>query len=133
MNTAKQSELLPETESDWINALSDEACRLHEAAVEAYGAGRFDEAEELFRRSIALFEQAEGPEHPLVAVALGNLGAVLEDRCDYLAAEECYVRAGTITEAIEEDGFKNYEDDQDVARVRSQSLANLRPIPPVNG
>src|SRR5215510_7447643 len=118
MNTAKQTELLPETESDWINALSDEACRLHEAAVEAYGAGRVDEAEELFCCSIALFEQAEGPEHPVVAVALGNLGAVLEDWCDYLASEDCYLRAGTITEAIEEDGFKNYEDDKDVARLR---------------
>src|SRR5215470_6511338 len=107
MNTAKQPEILPETESDWINSLSDEACRLHEAAVEAYGAGRVDEADELFRRSIALFERAEGPEHPFVAVALGNLGAVLEDRCDYPAAEECYVRAGTITETLEEDGLKN--------------------------
>jgi hypothetical protein len=40
MNTATQPELLPETESDWINALTDEACRLHDAAVEAYGCGR---------------------------------------------------------------------------------------------
>jgi tetratricopeptide (TPR) repeat protein len=125
MYTETQPELLPETESDWINALSGEACRLHDAAVEAHGAGRFDEAEERFRRSITLFEQLEGPVSPDVAVALGNLGAVLEDRCDYLAAEECYVRAATITGAIEEDGFKNYEDDEDVARLRLQSLDNL--------
>ncbi|HKC85909.1 MAG TPA: tetratricopeptide repeat protein, partial [Blastocatellia bacterium] len=133
MNTVKQPELLPETESDWINALSDEACRLHEAAVEAYGAGRVDEAEELFLRSIVIFEKAEGPEHPVVAAALGNLGVVLEDRCDYLAAEECYVRAGTITEAIEEDGFKNHEDDEDVARLRLQSLDNLGRILRIHG
>ena len=95
------------TDSDWINALTDEACRLHEAAAEAYGGGRLDEAEELFRSSIALFEQVEGPEHPDVAAALGNLGAVLEDRCDYPGAEECYVRAAAITEALEEDNFKN--------------------------
>src|SRR5215471_14171906 len=133
MNTAKQPELLPETESDWINALSDEACRLHDAAVEAYGAGRVDEAEELFRRSIALFEQVEGSDHPDVAAALGNLGAVLEDRCDYLAAEECYVRAATITEAIEDGGFKNYEDDENVARLRLQSLDNLGRIRRMQG
>ena len=40
MNTETQPELSPETESDWINALTDEACRLHDAAVEAYGGGR---------------------------------------------------------------------------------------------
>src|SRR5262249_48942714 len=91
------------------------------------------EAEELFRRSIALFEQAEGPEHPVVAAALGNLGAVLEDRCDYLAAEECYFRAWTITEAIEEGGFKNYEDNEDVARVRLQSFDNLGRIRRIQG
>jgi tetratricopeptide (TPR) repeat protein len=132
MNTATLPELSPETESDWINALTDEACRLHEAAVEAYG-GRVDEAEELFRRSVALFEQVEGPASPDVAAALGNLGAVLEDRSDYLAAEECYVRAETITGAIEEDGFKNYEDDEDLARLRLQSLDNLGRIRRMQG
>jgi tetratricopeptide (TPR) repeat protein len=116
---------MPETNSDWINALTDEACRLHDAAVEVYGAGRGAEAEELFRRALALFEQVEGPDHPDVAATLGNLGALLEDRCDYLGAEECYVRAAAITEAIEEDGFKNYEDDEDVARLRLHSLDNL--------
>lgn len=125
MNAAAQMEILQETNSDWINALTDEACRLHDAAVEAYGGGRSDEAEELFRRALALFEQVEGPDHPDVAATLGNLGAVLEDRCDYLGAEECYVRAAAITEAIEEDGFKNYEGDEDVARLRLQSLDNL--------
>src|SRR5882672_8160399 len=125
MTTAAQPELSPTTYSDWIDALSEEAFRFHDAAMEAYGAGRVGEAEALFRRSIALFEQAEGPASPDVAAALGNLGAVLEGRCDYLAAEECYVRAATITETLEDGGFKNYEDDEDVARLRLQSLDNL--------
>jgi hypothetical protein len=116
MTAATQQKLMPETNFAWINDLTDEACRLHDAALEACGAGRNDEAEELFRRSIALFKQVEGPDHPDVAAALGNLGALFEDRCDYLAAEECYVSAETITEAIEEDSFKSYEDDEDVAR-----------------
>src|SRR5262245_64872558 len=42
-----------------------------------------------------------------------------------MAAEGCYVRAEMITEAIEEDGFNNYEDDEDMARLRLQSLDNL--------
>lgn len=61
MATTTQPEILPEADSDWINALSDEARRLHDAAVKAYGGGRADEAEELFRRALALFEQLEGP------------------------------------------------------------------------
>jgi hypothetical protein len=40
MNTATQPELSPETESDWINALTDEACRLRDAEIEANGLGR---------------------------------------------------------------------------------------------
>src|SRR5262245_7660313 len=115
MMTAAQPKILPKTDSYWINVLTDEACRLHEAAAEAYGGGRIDEAEELFRQALALFEQVEGPAHPDVAAVLGNLGAIFEDRCDYPAAEECYVRAAAVTEAIENDGFKNYEDDEDVA------------------
>src|SRR5262245_32694974 len=133
MTTAAQLEIMPGPHSDWINALTDDACRLHDAALEAYDGERIDEAEGLFRRSIALFEQVEGPEHPDVAAALGNLGAVMEDRCHYLAAEECYARAATITEAIEEDGFKNYEDDEDVTRLRLQSLNNLGRIHRMQG
>src|SRR5215471_3922302 len=108
MTIAAWPELSPTTYSDRIDALSEEACRIHDAAMEAYGGGRVDEAEELLRRAIAIFEQVEGPASPDVAAELGNLGAVLEDRCDYQAAEECYARAATITEAIEEGGFKYY-------------------------
>jgi tetratricopeptide (TPR) repeat protein len=133
MNTAAQLELSPETNSDWVNALTDEACRLHDAAVEAYGGGRIDEAEEFFRHALALFEQVEGADHPDVAATLGNLGAILEDWCDYPGAEECYVRAAAITEAIEENGFKNYEGDEDVTRLRLQSLDNLGRILRIQG
>lgn len=134
MNTTAQleMEILPETYSDLINDLSDEACRLHDAAVGAYRAGRVDEAEGLFRRSLAFFEQAEGPDHLDVAAVLGNLGALLEDKCDYQAAEECYVRAAAITEAIEDDS-QSYEDDRDVARLRLQSLDNLGRIHRTHG
>src|SRR5262249_35521846 len=124
MTTAAQPDLLPATNSDLIDALSEDACRLHDAAMEAFGGGRVDEAEELFRRALALFEQVDGQEHPDVAAVLGNLGAVLEDRCGYLAAEECYVRAAAIMDSIEAES-KIYEDDEDMARLRLQSIYNL--------
>src|SRR5262245_3361634 len=120
MTTAAQREIMPEAQFFGFDALTDEACRLHDAAMAAYSGGRINKAEKLFRRSLALFEQAEGPDHPDVAAVLNNLGALLEDRCDYLAAEACYVRAAAITEAVEEDS-KNNKDDQDVARLRLQS------------
>src|SRR5215471_7291936 len=124
MTTAAQPESLPTNNSDWIDALSEEALRSHDAAMEACEGGRVDEAERLFRRALALFEQVDGGEHLDAAAVLGDLGAVLEDRCDYLAAEECYVRAATITEAIEVES-KIYTDDEDVARLRLRSLDNL--------
>src|SRR5262245_44618169 len=91
MNTAVQQEIMPETHYEWVNALSDEACRLHDLGLEAYGCGRLEEAEGHFRYALALFEQAEGAEHPDVAAVHCNLGATLEDQCEFLAAEECYV------------------------------------------
>src|SRR5262249_39150947 len=133
MTTAAQPQLLLKIDSDWIKALTDEACRLHDAAVEAYGGGRIDEGGGLFRPPVSLFEQGGGPEHPEPGAALGNLGSVMEDRCDYVAAEECYVRAATITEAVEENNFKNYEGDEDVARLRLQSLDNLGRIHRIQG
>src|SRR5215510_10144092 len=124
MTTATQPESLSTTNSDWIDGLSEEACRLHDAGMEAYGGGRVDEAEQFFRRALALFEQVDGGEHLDVAAVLGDLGAVLEAQCDYMAAEECYVRAATITVAIEVES-KIYEDDEDVAQLRLRSLNNL--------
>src|SRR5262245_62400848 len=99
MTTAAQPESLSTTNSDWIDGLSEEACRLHDAGMEAYGGGRVDEAEQFFRRALALFEQVDGGEHLDVAAVLGDLGAVLEAQCDYMAAEECQVPAATSTEA----------------------------------
>jgi tetratricopeptide (TPR) repeat protein len=130
--TAAQPELVPTTTSLCIDALSDEACRLHGAAIEAYGSGRMDEAEELTRRALALFEQAEGRDHPDVAAVLGDLGAMLEDQCRYMAAEACYVRAAAITESMEV-ASKIDEDDADIERLRWQSLTNLGRIYRVQG
>ena len=45
MNTAAKPAKLPETHYDWINALSDEAFRLRDAAVEAAKQWEFKPAE----------------------------------------------------------------------------------------
>jgi len=80
-------EISPEANSDWINASSDEACRLHDAAVDAYGGARIEDAEGLFRRALRMLERVEGEDHPDVARVHNNLAAIYEDRCEYEAAE----------------------------------------------
>ncbi len=39
--------------------------------------GRYDEAEPLYKRSLAIREKALGPEHPDVAASLENYAALL--------------------------------------------------------
>ena len=42
--------------------------------------GKYDEAEPLFRRSLAMDEKALGADHPDVAIGLTNLGSLLRGR-----------------------------------------------------
>src|SRR5262249_28316623 len=92
--------------------------RLHDAAAAAYDTGRVDEAEALFRQALALFEHTEGEDHPDVAAVLGNLGAVYEGRCDYMAAARCYERAATIV------GECTDSSDEELAQLRLWALSN---------
>src|SRR5262245_33806306 len=109
MNTAAQlSGMTSELKMIDIDALIEEACQSHDAAAEAFLAKRYDEAKRMFRRAIALFEQTEGADHPDVAAAIGNLGSVYEEECDYPEAEKCYERAVVIATQTEAD------DDDDV-------------------
>ena len=39
--------------------------------------GKYDEAEPLYKRALAIHEKALGAEHPQVALALNNLGMLL--------------------------------------------------------
>ena len=70
----------------------EEACELNDAAVEAFHAGRAEEAEVLFRRALCLLEESEGEDSLDVANVLSSLGAVGEQRCDYSGAEAAYAR-----------------------------------------
>src|SRR5205823_11435019 len=55
-----------------------EFVRLDEEATRLYQAGSFAQAEPLFRRALAIVEQALGPSDPLVAKTLNNLALVLK-------------------------------------------------------
>jgi tetratricopeptide (TPR) repeat protein len=127
MNAATQMEMLPETNSDWIRALSDEACRLHDAAVDAYSGAHIEEAEGLFRRALLMLGRVEGEDHPDVARVLNNLAAIYEDRCEYEAAERLYERSVRIMERPVGDG------ESGIIRLRLQSWQNLGRIHQAQG
>jgi tetratricopeptide (TPR) repeat protein len=64
------------------------------------GLERFDESEPIYRRALAVFEQAYGPEHYEVAATLHNLAAVLTAQGQPEAAENHYRRALAIKEKL---------------------------------
>ncbi len=64
------------------------------------GLERYDESEPIYRRALAVFERAHGPEHYEVAATLHNLAAVLAARGHCQDAEEHYRRALAIKEKL---------------------------------
>ncbi|MDA2914716.1 tetratricopeptide repeat protein, partial [Acidobacteriia bacterium AH_259_A11_L15] len=71
---------------------------LNNLALLYHNQGRYDEAEPLYQRSLAILEQALGPEHRHVASALNNLAGLSYDRGRYALAEPLYQRALAIYE-----------------------------------
>ena len=69
-----------------------------DVAQVAEGEGRFEEAETLFRRSVALAEQAAGGTHRATALALNNLGSFLNAVNRWQEAEPIMRRALHIRE-----------------------------------
>jgi CHAT domain-containing protein/tetratricopeptide (TPR) repeat protein len=67
-------------------------------AMAKQGNGRYAEAEPLFRRALALREQAEGPEHPRTAESLRKLAWLLDYEGRYADAEPLARRALAIDE-----------------------------------
>ena len=63
---------------------------LNNLAVFLYEAGEYDEAEDLFRESLAMKRRLLGDSHPDVATGLNNLAFVLHDSGDYSAAEPIF-------------------------------------------
>ncbi|CAN0422393.1 unnamed protein product, partial [Ectocarpus sp. 13 AM-2016] len=60
--------------------------------------GKYDEAEPLYIRAIAIREKALGPDHPDVASCLKNLADPLQSQGKYDEAEPLYIRAIAIRE-----------------------------------
>ena len=60
--------------------------------------GNYAAAEPLYRRALAIYEKALGPDHPDVATSLNNLAGLLHDQGNYAAAEPLYRRALAIDE-----------------------------------
>ena len=59
--------------------------------------GKYEEAEPLYRRSLAIREKVYGPDHPAVARGLNNWAALLETqvRKQTMLVEECFLRNST--------------------------------------
>ncbi len=55
--------------------------------------GHYAEAEPLYKRALAIYEKALGPEHPHVAASLTGLAALYDAQGHYAEAEPLYQRA----------------------------------------
>lgn len=78
-----------------------DALRADLAAKEAallYTQARYAEAEPLYKRSLRIREEALGPDHPLVAQSLNDLGVLYRTQGRYPEAEPLYQRSLAIRE-----------------------------------
>src|SRR3989338_6000626 len=69
------------------SSLLDEALRLNQQAFALYQAGKYSQAEPLYRRSLEIREKVLGPEHPDVAASLNNLAGLYDAQGRYAQAE----------------------------------------------
>jgi len=78
---------------------AQEAVRLSAESLRLAGAGKQTEALPLAERALQLREEAQGVEHPDVAIALDRLATLWRDRQEFSRAEPLYLRALAIAEA----------------------------------
>ncbi|MBV9038363.1 MAG: tetratricopeptide repeat protein, partial [Acidobacteriaceae bacterium] len=77
----------------------EEAARLlNQTGFYLYERARYNKAEPLHQRALAIYEQALGPDHPSVTLSLNNLAALYYAQSQYAQAEPLYQRALTILE-----------------------------------
>jgi tetratricopeptide (TPR) repeat protein len=79
---------------------------------------RYDDAEPLYRRAIAIGEKSDGPDHPVVAIRLNNLAVLLKNTNRLSEAEPMFRRAITI-------GEKSYGPDHPEVVIDLNNLAGL--------
>ena len=78
----------------------EEASRLNQQAVELYQAGRYQEALPLQQRSLEIYEQALGPEHPDTCTSLNNLAGLYQAMGAFDKALPLYQRTLKIREKL---------------------------------
>jgi len=76
----------------------DDPVTLNALALSLFQTADYAGAEPLYRRALAIWEKALGPEHPSVATGLNNLAVLLKTQGDYRGAEPLYRRALAIRE-----------------------------------
>jgi len=72
---------------------------LNNLAALCHATGRYDEAERLYRRSLAVKEKLLGGEHLDVAMTLNNLAVLYKSRQKFEDAKRLYRRALAILES----------------------------------
>jgi tetratricopeptide (TPR) repeat protein len=77
---------------------SDDPIVLNNLAVVLDAQAKYSEAEQLYKRALAIDEQTLGPKHPSVATDLNNLGAAFDFSGKYKEAESLLKRALAIDE-----------------------------------
>ncbi|MBW2646565.1 MAG: tetratricopeptide repeat protein [Deltaproteobacteria bacterium] len=80
--------------------LSELFYRLNETAFFLNINARFDGAEPLSRRALAISEKILGPDHSHTAISLNNLATLLYDKGNYDGAEPLYRRSLAICEKV---------------------------------
>ena len=92
-----------------VEAQTDQARRLHTKAAALINGARYEAAEALEEKALALREQALGPDSPAVANSLHQLGNIYHLKGDYPKSETAFQRALAIREktsgAISSDVF----------------------------
>jgi tetratricopeptide (TPR) repeat protein len=63
-----------------------------------YAQGRYAEAQPLYERALAIYEEALGPDHPAVGTTLNNLAELYRAQGRYAEAQPLYERALAICE-----------------------------------
>jgi tetratricopeptide (TPR) repeat protein len=76
------------------------ATALNNLGLLYYAQGRYQEAEPLYRRALALREKVLGPDHPDVATSLNNLAGLYDTQGRYKEAEPLYRRALALWEKV---------------------------------
>jgi tetratricopeptide (TPR) repeat protein len=71
---------------------------LDNLAMNYYREKKYPEAEPLYKRSLAIWEQNQGPDSPFVAQSLDNLATLYSTEQKFTTAEPLYLRALRIRE-----------------------------------